>query len=78
MSGHVWQTFLPKGSPGAITDEPFKKDVAKAKALLAKAGYPDGFSVTLDHFSRAPFPDVAQAIQANLADDRHQGATARR
>jgi len=42
--------------------------VAKAKALLAKAGYPDGFSITLDHFSRAPFPDVAQAIQANLAD----------
>jgi peptide/nickel transport system substrate-binding protein len=35
---------------------------------LAKAGYPDGFSITLDHFSRAPFPDVAQAIQANLAD----------
>jgi peptide/nickel transport system substrate-binding protein len=64
----AWQTFLPKGSPGSINDKPYKKDVAKAKALLAKAGYPDGFTCTLDHFARAPFGDVAQAIQANLAD----------
>jgi peptide/nickel transport system substrate-binding protein len=41
--------------------------VAKAKALLAQAGYPDGFSVTLDHFSKSPFAEIAQAIQADLA-----------
>ena len=28
----VDQSFLPKGLPGALTDNPFKKDVAKAKA----------------------------------------------
>ena len=64
---NVWQSVLPKGVPGAISDKPFKKDVAKAKALLAQAGYPDGFTVTLDHFSTAPYRDIAQAIQADLA-----------
>ena len=63
----VWQTFLPKGSPGSIADKPFKKDVAKAKALLAKGGFPDGFSVTLDHQAKAPYADIAQAVQADLA-----------
>jgi peptide/nickel transport system substrate-binding protein len=63
----VWQSFLPKGVPGAIADMPFKKDVAKARALLAKAGYPEGFTVTLDHFARAPYADIAQAIQADMA-----------
>jgi len=62
------QAFLPKGFPGALTDLPFQKDVAKAKALLAEAGVPGGFEVTLDHATAAPFPDVAQAIQANLAE----------
>jgi peptide/nickel transport system substrate-binding protein len=64
---NVWQAVLPKGVPGAISDTPFKKDVAKAKALLAQAGFPDGFAVTLDHFSKTPYAEIAQAIQADLA-----------
>ncbi len=64
----IAQNFLPAGLPGALTDRPFKRDVAKAKALLAQAGYPKGFSVTMDHFAAAPFSDVAQAVQANLKD----------
>jgi len=62
------QAFLPKGFPGALTDLPFSKDSAKAKALLAEAGLPNGFEITLDHASVAPFADWAQAIQANLAE----------
>ena len=39
----VQQSFLPLGFFGAIAYAPFKLDVAKAKALLAEAGYKDGF-----------------------------------
>ena len=44
----VHQAFLPRGFLGAIEDKPYKFDVAKAKELLAKAGLPDGFNVTMD------------------------------
>jgi peptide/nickel transport system substrate-binding protein len=63
----VAQGFLPPGLPGAMTDKPFKKDVAKAKALLAEAGLPNGFEVTMDFITAAPNADIAQAVQADLA-----------
>ena len=64
----VDQSFLPKGLPAALSDTPFHKDVVKARAMLADAGYPNGFEVTLDHFSAPPFADIAQALQANLGE----------
>jgi peptide/nickel transport system substrate-binding protein len=64
----VSQSFLPVGLPGALPNNPFKRDVAKAKELMAKAGYADGFEVTMDHFNSAPYTDIAQAVQANLKD----------
>jgi len=63
----VHQAFLPTGFLGAIDDKPYKFDLAKAKALLAKAGVPDGFSVTMDVRNNAPTTDIAQAIQASWA-----------
>jgi peptide/nickel transport system substrate-binding protein len=50
-----------------MTDKPFHKDTAKAKALLAEAGFADGFTVSMDYSNAAPIPDIAQAIQADLA-----------
>jgi peptide/nickel transport system substrate-binding protein len=63
----VHQTFIPEGFLGALNENPYHQDVAKAKALLAKAGLPNGFKVTMDVRSGYPYSEIAQAIQANLA-----------
>jgi peptide/nickel transport system substrate-binding protein len=42
-------------------------DPAKAKQLLAKAGYPKGVSIKLLYSTTDPAPRIAQAIQASLA-----------
>ncbi|MGN6550419.1 MAG: ABC transporter substrate-binding protein [Pararhizobium sp.] len=61
------ETFLPKGFLGAIDDNPYSLNVEKAKALLAKAGLADGFSVTMDVTSTADITGMAQAIQQTFA-----------
>lgn len=61
------QSFLPAGFLGAIDDAPYSLNVEKAKALLAEAGYPDGFDVTMDVRNTYPTAEVAQAIQATWA-----------
>ena len=61
--GVVHQNFLPVGLLGASTVNPYKLDVAKAKALLAKAGYPNGFKVTIDTRSIQPVQGIVEAIQ---------------
>ncbi len=43
----------------------YEYDVAKAKALLAEAGHPDGIDVTLD--VDGPFKDTAEAIASVLS-----------
>jgi peptide/nickel transport system substrate-binding protein len=64
----VSQSFLPPGMPGALSERPFRKNTAKAKQLLAEAGLADGFSVQMHHFADPPFPEIAQVVQANLAE----------
>ena len=63
----VHQSFLPIGFLGAIEDRPYKFDLAKGKELLAKAGHPNGFTVTMDMRTTYPAQDIAQAVQANWA-----------
>ena len=64
----VVQGFEPTMILGAVSSNPFKKDPAKAKDLLTKVGYPNGFEATLDYFAEQPFPDIAGALQASLAE----------
>ena len=61
--GVVHQNFLPVGLLGASTEKPYKLDVEKAKALLAKAGHPNGFKITLDMRTTQPIQGMTEAIQ---------------
>jgi peptide/nickel transport system substrate-binding protein len=63
----VHQAFLPKGFLGALEEKPYTLDPAKAKELLAAAGLPDGFTVTMDTRNTSPIIDMAQAIQGSFA-----------
>jgi peptide/nickel transport system substrate-binding protein len=64
--GVVHQNFLPIGLLGAAKDKPYKLDVAKAKALLAKAGVPNGFKVTVDMRTVQPVQGLTEAYQQTL------------
>jgi len=61
----VHQSFLT-GDMG-LAENPYRLDVEKAKKLLAEAGYPDGFSIDFLVANPAPFPDIAQSMQATFA-----------
>lgn len=64
--GVVHQNFLPIGLLGASKDNPYKLDVAKAKALLAKAGHPNGFKTTIDMRTIQPIQGITEAIQQTM------------
>ncbi len=64
--GVVHQNFLPVGLLGAATDKPYKLDVAKAKALLAKAGHGAGFKVTIDMRTVQPVQGITEAMQQTM------------
>ncbi|MEZ4667017.1 MAG: ABC transporter substrate-binding protein [Anaerolineae bacterium] len=66
-------TNLTVGFAGAFgEDKAIKRDTEKAKALLAEAGYPDGFEITLDYpdfvFQGVDMNTNAQKIQSDLAE----------
>ena len=62
----VQETFLPIGFMGAIPYNPWKLDVAKAKALLAEAGYPNGFDLEFTTPNASPWSDMAQSVQQTM------------
>ncbi|MET0519344.1 MAG: ABC transporter substrate-binding protein [Burkholderiaceae bacterium] len=64
--GVVNQNFLPQGLLGAASDKPYKLDVAKARSLLAKAGLPNGFKITMDVRTVQPVQGIAEAVQATV------------
>ena len=58
----------PKGMPGYQEGKQFYTyDPAKAKQLLAGAGFPSGFTTTFYTHNVDPFPKIAQSIQNDLA-----------
>jgi peptide/nickel transport system substrate-binding protein len=71
VAGHFgpeWHTLpIFKDQPGGLPDEPWHFDPEKAKALLAKTPYPNGFSADLLVLPDSPFIELATAVQASLA-----------
>lgn len=69
FSGHyrVNQAPLAEGTPGALTEQPYRLDPARAKELLAQAGMTDGFSMTLDTLSVSPYREISQSLQSTFA-----------
>lgn len=59
----------PQGAPGYTGEDPYPYDLDEAKQLLADAGYPDGFELTITSPSAFdPGNLVGQAIQGALAE----------
>ncbi|WP_321857414.1 ABC transporter substrate-binding protein [Paraburkholderia tropica] len=63
----VHQSFYGLGTAGVISDNPYRLDLARAKRLLVQAGYSKGLTLNLDVETSAPYPDIAQALQATFA-----------
>jgi peptide/nickel transport system substrate-binding protein len=63
-------SLVPEGAFGALDKQegqPFKLDLDKARALLAEAGYPNGFSKKLILSANNISPALAQHLQSNAA-----------
>ncbi|WP_045855779.1 ABC transporter substrate-binding protein [Raoultella terrigena] len=64
--GVLHQRPIKAGMPSTLPDPGYRLDIARAKKLLAEAGYPDGFTTTLRVLSDQPFLNIAIAVQSTL------------
>ena len=66
-AAQVHQSFWAEGFWASYNENPYTLDPEKAKALLAEAGYPNGFTLDLDAPNFAPFVNMAQSVQSTMA-----------
>lgn len=64
--GVLHQRPIKAGMPSTLPDPGYKLDIPRAKKLLAEAGYPDGFDITLRVLADQPFLNIAIAVQSTL------------
>lgn len=64
--GVLHQRPIKSGMPSTLPDPGYRLDIARAKKLLAEAGYPDGFDTTLRVLADQPFLNIAIAVQSTL------------
>ena len=58
----TWPGIRPKDTPGG------KEDIARAKELMAEAGYPDGFASKYDVRAVGTYPDQCSVAKQNLKE----------
>ena len=58
----TWPGIRPKDTPGG------QEDIARARALMAEAGYPDGFEVQYTVRQVGSYPDQCQVVKQQLRD----------
>lgn len=64
--GELHQRPIQAGMPATLPDPGYRLDVPRARALLAEAGYPEGFDTTLRVLADQPLLNIAIAIQSTL------------
>jgi len=65
--GKLNQRPIQLGLQARLENPGYHLDVQRAKALLAEAGYPNGFETTIRTLAEAPFVNIASNLQATLA-----------
>ncbi len=62
----IHQAVVPEGYLGAVTERPFAYDPERARALIAEAGFPDGFAVEIAVRTEPYRVEMAQSLQSSL------------